>query len=433
LLTINGAPDPALRIVDVTDPVNVVEVRPRSTAGTSDGYAVTVGVPGTGRRQLLAFGDSAVRTPVAVERNRPSDWQTTKADYLIVAHPTLLDAVAPLAAHRAADGYRVATIDITDLYDEFSYGRKTPYALADFLRTTARRTGTRFVLLAGDASSDPRDYAGFGGGDLVPTLFRPMRTVSLEAASDETLADTTGDGVSDNALLGRLPVRTPEQAANMVAKIIAYEQSPPTLSALFVADANDGEYNFASMSESLAALIPGTWPRSKAYADDLGLVGANAEIVARLNDGPFLVNYTGHGSTGVWGQSGTLLTTEDADHLTNTVGIVIAMNCLNGFFTSVYAPEAGLAEALVRGTGGATAVWASSSLTVAHGQLAAASRLYSRLAAGTDRTLGAALRAAKSATTDRDVRESWLLFGDPALSLPVLSSPLPMTTASGRR
>jgi hypothetical protein len=414
LLTMTGAADPAVRVVDVTDPANVVEVRPRSASRTTAGYNVTVAVPGSGRRQLLAFTGAAIRTPAAVERNRPSEWHLTRADYLIVAHPTLLGAMAPLAAHRTSRGYTVATIDVTDVYDEFSYGRKTPQAIADFLRTTARRT-TRYVLLAGDASSDPRDYAGFGEWDLVPTFFRPMRTVQLEAASDEALGDTTNDGLADGVLLGRLPARTPEQAESMVAKILAFEQAPPNPDVLLVTDANDSEYDFEGMSDSLEALMPGAWHVTKAYAGQMGNAGAHAEIVARLNDAPWLVNYAGHGSTGVWGQSGTLFTASDADGLTGTAGIVIAMNCLNGFFTSVFPPEAGLAEALVRSPNGAVAVWASSSLTTAPGQLAAARRLYTRLAAGADLTLGAALRAAKSASTDRDVRESWILFGDPAL------------------
>jgi hypothetical protein len=94
------------------------------------------------------------------------------------------------------------------------------------------------------------------------------------------------------------------------------------------------------------------------------------------------------------------------------------MNCLSGFFTSVYPPEAGLAEAFVRAQGGAVAVWASSSLTNAGGQLAASRSFYQKVASRTTRTLGEAVRSAKGATTDLDVRRSWILFGDPALRLP---------------
>jgi hypothetical protein len=246
-----------------------------------------------------------------------------------------------------------------------------------------------------------------------------MRTVALEAASDEALADSNGDQLADLALVGRFAVRTPEDVTTLVAKILAYEQAPPAPRVLLAADAADAEYNFTALSEQLAAALPAGWPRATAYVDTLGPAGAHSEILTRLAEGPALVTYTGHGSTTVWGAGASLFSTTDAAALTNTppTGLLVALNCLNGFFTTLYPPEAGLAEALQRAPGGAVAIWASSSLTLADGQLAAATHLLTRLAAGTDLTLGDALRAAKQATTDDDVRASWILFGDPAMRI----------------
>jgi hypothetical protein len=415
LVTLTGFADPDIRVIDVTNPGQPVDLRPRGVTVGGVGYSVAFVAPGAGRRHLLAFTDTAVRSPAAIVRNIPSQWAATRADYLLIAHPSLLEAVAPLAASRATQGYRVATIDVTDLYDEFSYGRPTPYALRDFLRTLPARQ-TRFVALVGDASSDPRDYAGYGPSDLIPTLFLPMQTVALEAASDEALGDRTGDGLADNVFIGRLAVRTPEDASAVVTKILAFEATPPGRSVLLAADAADAEYDFSAMSESLAALVPSGWPINRAYADQLGVTGTHAEILSRFDDAPWLLTYIGHGSTTVWGQSASLFTASDVAGLTNPApAIVLAMNCLNGFFTAVYPPEAGLAETLLRAAGaGAVAVWASSSLTVGEGQLEVSHRLYQRLAAGSDRTLGQALHAAKQATSDKDVRLSWILFGDSA-------------------
>src|SRR2546426_9038147 len=93
---------------------------------------------------------------------------------------------------------------------------------------------------------------------------------------------------------------------------------------------------------------------------------------------------------------------------------VAAMTCLNGFFHSLF-PEESMAEALVRApNGGAIAVWASSTLTSPAGQIAMNQELFRLLFSGTNPTLGEAMAAAKKATTDGDVRRSWILFGDPA-------------------
>ena len=63
-----------------------------------------------------------------------------------------------LTALRASQGHSVAVVDIEDVYDEFSFGQKTPQALRDFLQwaRTNWRTPPRFVVLAGDATTDLR-------------------------------------------------------------------------------------------------------------------------------------------------------------------------------------------------------------------------------------------------------------------------------------
>jgi hypothetical protein len=66
---------------------------------------------------------------------------------------------------------------------------------------------------------------------------------------------------------------------------------------------------------------------------------------------------------------------------------------------------------------GPAAVWASSALTNATGQMLVNSALLTRLADGDDLILGEALRAAKEATSDLDVRGSWVPFGGPAMRL----------------
>ena len=139
-------------------------------------------------------------------------------------------------------------------------------------------------------------------------------------------------------------------------------------------------------------------------------------LLRGLNGGELLVNYMGHGSEEGW--RGDTFTSTDAGALTNGVRLpfVVSMTCLNGFFQDVYSDS--LAEALMKAKqGGAVAVWASSGLTEPDKQAVMNKELIRLLFNGETMTLGEAVTRAKAAVSDRDVRRTWILFGDPTTRL----------------
>jgi len=76
-----------------------------------------------------------------------------------------------------------------------------------------------------------------------------------------------------------------------------------------------------------------------------------------------------------------------------------------------------LAESLMKApAGGAVGVWASSGLTEAAGQRVMNLEIFSQLFSY-DQTIGEAITKAKASVTDRDVRRTWILFGDPTMRL----------------
>ena len=78
----------------------------------------------------------------------------------------------------------------------------------------------------------------------------------------------------------------------------------------------------------------------------------------------------------------------------------------------------GLAEALIRNPfGGAIAVWASSGLTEPYAQSLMNREFIRLLISGAHPTLGEAVRQAKEATDDPDVRKTWVLLGDPSMGI----------------
>jgi hypothetical protein len=413
-VAVSGFSVPRVRVFNVTDPQKVFQLAARVEA-QADGYAVTVA--GALRGSFVAVGDAPANDAPQISANEPSQWTTPEqaADFLILAPRAFRAALEPLAGLRRAQGLRTAIVNIEDVYDEWRGGAKSTPALRAFLRWTRENWSAppRYLLLAGDASYDPRDYLGYGDTDLLPTGY--VATALLETASDESLTDFDGDGVGELSV-GRFPARTPEQAAVMVNKTLGYQ---PRLQdgALLVADRNDG-YDFAAASQALRPLLPPDMPVAAINRADGTDEQTRQQILASFNRGPALVNYAGHGSVEVWTGAG-LLQTADAAQLTNghRLPLVISMTCLNGYFHDLTSRS--LAEGLLAaGHGGAAAVWASSALTLpaAQSQInqAALHGLYREEAA---MRLGDAVRAAKLATNDREVRRTWLLFGDPTLAV----------------
>jgi hypothetical protein len=414
LVSISGFTSSEVRVMDVTNADSVRELAATVQAGKA-GFTATATVADGGPATLFAFGEDQVKSPAAIQFNQPSAWRQTAqgADLVIITHKDFSSSLAALKVRRQSQGLAVAEIDIEDIYDEFNSGHKSVQALRDFLAFVKNswKRAPRFALFAGDASFDPRNYLGAGNLDFVPT--RMIETALLETASDDALADSNQDGLADLAL-GRLPVRTAQEASGMVSKIISYEQAPLSDTLLLVADRND-TFDFESVNDQLKQLVPGTIRADEVRRGQTDDQTARSRVIEAINRGQRLINYVGHGSVEVW--QGNLLTSSDARQLDNDAPtIFVAMNCLNGFFQDLFTES--LAEALMRADSGAVAVWASSALTEPAGQ-ADVNREFFRLIFGGQRpmTLGEAAAQAKAATADTDIRRTWARFGDPTMRL----------------
>jgi CSLREA domain-containing protein len=417
-IKVGGFSESSIRVIDLTEqdsPQTVdAEVAPQS-----GGFEATVAVPGSGRRLLLAISDKGVKKASAVVANRPSQLnrKNQRADLLIISHKDFISALGPLVELRQGEGLSVAVVDVEDIYDEFSYGAHTASAIKDFL---SRAKGTwkkppRFVMLVGDASLDPRDYLGRGDWDYVPTKL--IDTTYMETASDDWFADFDGDGLGEMSV-GRLPARTGQEAATMVAKIVGYEESEAGRGVLFVSDEKD-QFDFEASSRQLGEMMPEGVKVQ--YVNRGG--GPAAEIRRRLlegiSQGPKIVNYQGHGSIEQW--KGDILTSSDARQMGNgkNLSMFIAMTCMNGYFQDP-ALEA-IGETLIKSEkGGAVAVWASSGMTEPDKQAIMdreALRMMFASASGRGLRLGEITTRAKGAVNDAGFRLTWILLGDPSMRL----------------
>lgn len=428
---IDGFTTPNIRVLDISDPVLVQEVHPIvESAGA--GYAVTVpstGARAKGSRTLLALPSGSFLHPASLVINQPSTLNQTTlnqtnnaADLLIITHQSFISLpnLDTLVSQRQAQGYSVKVVDVEDVFDEFSYGAHTPQAITDLLLRAhaAWTTPPRYLLLLGDGSYDYRNYEGGGNFDLVPTKL--VDTVFMETGSDDTLADFDGDGIPEIPV-GRLPVRTVAEANLILSKIVNFLPANVPQGALMVAD-TQGTYffNFEQANEQLIPLLPANMQANvqKVYrAQQPSDAVARANIINAINAGTALVNFSGHGNIDVW-TGGAIFTTANAMALTNgnKLPLVIVMDCLNGYF--IAPPIDCISEGLMKApNGGAVASFSSSGLTVPTGQHEMGHQLFSLLYSGPPIALGDATRQAKAATTDLDVRRTWILFGDPTMKI----------------
>jgi hypothetical protein len=418
-VTIGGFSNSAITVVDVTNPAAVTIV-PGGITFQGGSYAITISPQGGGTRTLLALTSAQVGQPSSITANHPSSWHTAQAGYdmVVITHSDFASSLTPLVTLRQGQGRKVAVIDVEDLFDEFNFGEKTPYALKDFLSTAQGQWQLKphFVLLVGDATFDPKNYLGQGDFDFVPTYM--VDTTLLETASDDWFADFSGTGIPQMAV-GRFPIRTATDASTLVNKVVSYETSGSpswTNQVLLVADQNDPGDNFEAYAAAVQALLPASTSVSEI------LVGsdptAHSDLLNALNaEGQGLVNYIGHGSEEVW--ESALFSSTDATGLTNgpMVPFVVSMTCLNGYFQDVYATS--LSKALIEAPGGgAVAVWASSGLTNSGSQATLNQALVQAIYGSSPMTLGEAAASAKAAVGDLDVRKTWILFGDPATTIP---------------
>jgi len=408
---ITGFTSNQIRVIDVENPNQPIEVE-GTIEGDTGNYSISIGP--AKRRNLMVFTPDQMMQPLSISANQPSSLNRGgTANFVIITQKDLAPSVQPFAAFKQAHGYQVAVVDVEDIYDEFSYGVHTPQALKDFLNWTYLHWSIQpqYVLLAGSGSLDPKNYTGLGNTDLVPVKL--IDTSNMETASDDWFVDFDNDGRPQMSI-GRLPVRTAAETSDLINKIINYEQSGVTQGAVLVSDISDNA-DFNTPNSKIKAMIPSQMNvvsivRGQTNTD------AKTDLMNQLSQGGKIVNYEGHGSVTLW--RGNLLTSNDVQTLANSKAssMVVTMTCLNGYFIDPRAASLGESLVKVQG-GGVVSVWASSAMTDTGAQSVMNQTFFRQLFSNSSITIGQAIREAKAATQDDDVRRTWILFGDPTMRI----------------
>ncbi|MCX6031148.1 MAG: C25 family cysteine peptidase [Chloroflexi bacterium] len=427
---VDGA-DPAAALWDITDPMRPVAL----TGYRVEQGRLRFGSDGTARRFILA-APAGLRKPAILAPAASPDPATTwgqelrawpgGADLIVVTVPSLRDALEPLVAARREGRLRVAVVDLAAAYDTFTFGRADPAAIRDLVRW-ARSHWTppapRFLLLAGDASYDPRGYLKGAEADLVPTRLIETAHTGWTASDVWFALPDDGPAASPALAVGRFPAQTAGQMAAMVAKTLAYERGDTAAAwrhqALLVADNDDA--GFTAEAQAFAGLAS-SYTTGVVTLEGDGST-ARATLLRAFGDGVGLVGYFGHGSLILWAQE-KVFSAADVARLTNRdrLPIVFTVTCLSGFFEHPTTPSLG--EALLRTKdGGAVAALVPSSAALLSDQHFLAEGLARALAAAPagGQTLGAIILQAQASLPDtpgvREILLTFNLLGDPSLHL----------------
>jgi hypothetical protein len=418
---------------DITDPTRPVTLSDYVVKGdvlqfASDGAS----------RRFIAVTEAGLRKPVAVRPASGPDPSTGSkaalddwpggADLIIVTVPQFREALQPLVDARRAQGMRVAVVDVGQVYDSFSHGEPGPEAiraLVEHARTHWTPPAPGYLLLAGDASYDPRGYLGGSEADLVPA--QSVRTTFSGLTASDVWYGLADDGPTAVPVMaiGRFPAQTAEQLTNMVNKTLEYERGDQKAAwrdrALLLADGADP--GFADAAKSFAETLKNF--ATETIASEGDGTSARRDLLRALDEGVGLVGYFGHGSVTLWAKE-KVFGVEDVAKLANRdkLPIVFTVTCLSGFFDHPVTPSLG--ETLLRaGNGGAVAALVPSSAAVLSDQRLLAQGLADALATRSSETpeaLGDIVLRAQRALSDtspgvREVLLTFNLLGDPSLPL----------------
>jgi uncharacterized repeat protein (TIGR01451 family) len=341
-------------VLDVTNPRVPSLVNGATHSGGAAHFEATAG------RRYFAYAPASVGVPGVKPVPTRTALRAGSADYVVIAPEGLLEAAGELAAYRKSQGLKTRVISLETIHDELGFGIPSPHNVKSFLKLAyaAWSPRPRFVVLVGKGTYDFKDALG-KDDNLMPPLM--AATPNGLYASDNRIADVSGDDGVPEFRIGRIPVLSDEELRSYLGKLQAFEGAGLG-EALFLSDNPDAAGNFTGDSESLAALLPSDVGVHRVYLSQLTLAQARQNVLSALQAGVSYWNYIGHGGLDRFASEGLFLTT-DVPGLSNTVTpIVASLTCSAGRFE--IPGWASLGEALVmKEDGGAVAAWTPSGLS----------------------------------------------------------------------
>ncbi|MEM7113144.1 MAG: C25 family cysteine peptidase [Chloroflexota bacterium] len=390
-----------------------------------------------------------------------------QADWLVITYGEFAPAADRLAAHRANPqygDYHTHRVTIQDIINQYGYGLHHPEAIRHFLTHALANwdTAPRYVLLVGDASTNPLQLPCLGtstctagGWSQDDETFIVTDLIFIDRYQGQVVADhplvllSGNDDVADMAI-GRISANTLTEANAAVDKIIWYEEQQLAEAAwqknnLFIADNDDPTAGFfCNENEATRPHVPDVFQQTHLCFNEDEVEGIDptneqtdalrAEMGTYINgDGVGIVNYRGHGGRDYWAGPRILSTNEELLNFWKNFGkppVVLSADCLDGHFG--WPSVASLSETWLRmgDLRGSSAHWSSTGLGLSFEHTILHQAFYDHL--HRDGRIGNSILFAKLhyITSNQHISEvySFTLQGDPAMRIysPTFTVALPI-------
>lgn len=364
------------------------------------------------------------------------------ADYLIITHSKFFNAAQELAEFRTTHfpdssihQPRISVVDISDIYDEFSYGLLNPYAIKDFIAYAFNNWTTPsldYVVLFGDMSYDYRSLLSDSRPNFIPSLPYHVSPYG-QSVSDNNLVCIVGNDITPDLAIGRLSCETQQEASILLEKIKNYpndyskswKQNVLLMSSgQNQEDENNFQFNNSNIYLENTYLKPNGLVADKVFrfptdTSHFPFQGGGPEIRRGINKGAVVASYYGHGGGYQWD---LVFNNDDILLLNNEYRLpfITSVTCYTAHFDN----QDVFGEQFNKVPGkGSIAFWGSSGLTFWYSGKQLNEKLFGQLFTQKIYIIGKAILNAKSSVPSNSQVALLTLLGDPVLSLSIPDKP----------
>jgi hypothetical protein len=435
------------RIWDITNPLQPIEQK-TAVSGNNLYFGAITGE----LKEFIAFSNTDYLIPEKAMKIPNQNLHASQGiDFLIITHPDFLSEARRLANLREQqDGYTVQVVTTTQIYNEFSSGKQDVTAIRDYIKFIYDQgsIGDRLqnVLLFGKGSFDYKDRID-RNTNYVPIYssrnsLHPISSYSSDdyyGFMDDDEGEWTESGSGDYLMdigVGRLPVKSAEEAKIVVDKLVRYTTDQKTLGSwrnevFFVAD--DGDNNLHQRDADKLATLVDTSSTSfnvnKIYIDAYEQIessigetapGAVEALNLAIDQGGLIVNFTGHGSPTRW-TSETILNISSISALENKNKLPLFVTATCEFGRHENPKSISGAEYLLNNPkGGAIGLVTTSRPVYSSTNFILNQAFYENVFdknEGRYQTLGEVFRKTKNQSLNGSVNRNFSLLGDPSMTL----------------
>jgi hypothetical protein len=435
-----------------------VQLMQTSLAGNQLSFAVQADKT-TLREYAMVDADKTFPSPEIVGEKIPNQnlHALPQTDMVIISPAVYLQQAGILAEkHRTKSGLKVEVVEEEQIFNEFSSGTPDATAYRRLMKMFYDRAGNeqempKYLLLFGDGIFDNRHLTA-AVSKMNPKYY--LLTYQVKESVSEyvsygsedyfgLLEDNSGASLVSGKLclgIGRFPVSSVSQAEDAVNKVISYMDNTQggnwKSKLVFTADNTDGftAGNFslhADQANQLADYMDQTYPEYILYRyfmDTYQPVSVNGKstypdakksFFNTLQEGCFLVNYTGHGSTTAWSAEDMLNISDVRQMNFENLPLWITATCDFGWFDGI--STSGGEEAFLNKKSGAIALFTTSRVVESIPNSDINKKMMRYLFAPDGQTgkhlrLGDIIRKSKNDLSG-DNKLNYVLLGDPALML----------------